>query len=167
MISSSSLRYLSLSSSTKRRCLCRGSSCFLRASAMRTFISASVRFNKVRTESWFSSCRHTYIQTEWYRQHIVLLIQHGMLYTQLVYINYLCHCYLLCMHKNGTRRRTAAVYGFSKETSVICSNCRFLFPIAERLVLMHIHSPLSYYARRTFGSILDCLCASYSLLVSF
>lgn len=56
MMSSSSLRYLSLSSSTRRRCLWRGSSCFLRASVTRTFSSASVRFSSVRTESWFSSC---------------------------------------------------------------------------------------------------------------
>lgn len=55
-MSSSSLRYLSLSSSTRRRCLWRGSSCFLRASVTRTFSSASVRFSSVRTESWFSSC---------------------------------------------------------------------------------------------------------------
>lgn len=60
MMSSSSLRYLSLSSSTKRRCLCRGSSCFLKASATRTLSSVSVRCSRVRTESWFSSCAHTF-----------------------------------------------------------------------------------------------------------
>lgn len=66
MISSSSLRYFSLSSSTNKRCRCRGSSCFLRASATRTFNSASVRFSKDRTESWLSICTHTstYSQTQ-------------------------------------------------------------------------------------------------------
>lgn len=142
MISSSSLRYFSLSSSTKRRCLCRGSSCFLRASATRTFSSASVRFNRVRTESWFSSCTHAQTYSHTMLQIFCSYFSRACCTLKLVFKNYLSQSYvmlllvlmLICCHCSTS---IAAANGVSKETSVIYSNCTFPFPILERPLLMH------------------------------
>ena len=132
MMSSSSLRYLSLSSSTRRRCLCRGSSCFLRASATRTFSSASVRFNRVRTESWLSICTHTFRHNVTY---IALMSAGHVVHSSYLEMNCInvslaalmrvacwsCEmCY--CCHNNWTRKRNVSAKGFSNKTLVIDSN---------------------------------------------
>lgn len=55
VMSSSSFRYRSLSSSTRLRWRCSGSSCLRMVSVTRTLISVSVRLSIVFTVSWFCS----------------------------------------------------------------------------------------------------------------